>query len=162
MLLNSLPTYSMYENLVTTLTWEKKTLELDDITKALLAFHQRKKNIDENFLGEGLVVKGNYEHGRSSNNGDSKGKNCRSKSRRRKNINCYKCGKKGHIKQDCPDRKKNKDDKNECSSKSTNVVEDNSDDLEGDMLSVASNSEHLVDSWILDSACLFHVTPNRD
>jgi hypothetical protein len=41
-------------------------------------------------------------------------------------------------------------------------VEDNSDDADGDMLSVASNLEHPVDSWILDSACLFHVTPNRD
>ena len=30
------------------------------------------------------------------------------------------------------------------------------------MLSVASNSEQPVDSWILDSACSFHMTPNRD
>jgi hypothetical protein len=72
-------------------------LELEDVIGALLAFHQMKKNIDENPQGEGLVVRGNYEHGRSSNKGDSKGKNSRSKSRRRKDINCYKCGKKGHI-----------------------------------------------------------------
>jgi hypothetical protein len=94
--------------------------------------------------------------------GDSKGKNSRSKSKRRKDINCYKCGKKGHMKRDCPNRKKNKDNENEGSSKSANVVEDNSDDADGDMLSVASTSEHPVDSWILDSACSFHVTPNRD
>jgi hypothetical protein len=48
MLLNSFPTSSTYENLVTTLTWGKKTLKLEDVTGALLAFHQRKKNIDEN------------------------------------------------------------------------------------------------------------------
>jgi hypothetical protein len=48
MLLNSFPTSSTYENLVTTLTWGKQTLELEDVTRALLAFHQRKKNIDEN------------------------------------------------------------------------------------------------------------------
>jgi hypothetical protein len=41
-------------------------------------------------------------------------------------------------------------------------VEDNSNDIDGDMLFVASNSEHPVDSWILDSACSFHATPNRD
>jgi hypothetical protein len=41
-------------------------------------------------------------------------------------------------------------------------VEKNSDDIDGDMLSVASNSKHLVDSWILKSACPFHVTSNRD
>jgi hypothetical protein len=76
-------------------------LELEDVTGAILAFHQRKKNIDENSQGEGLVIKGNYKRGRSSNKGDSKCKNSRSKSRRRKDINCYKCRKKGHKKQDC-------------------------------------------------------------
>jgi hypothetical protein len=162
MLLNSLPTSSTYENLVTTLTWGKETLELEDVTGALLAFHQRKKNIDENSQGEGLVVKGNHECGRSNNRGDSKGKNSRSKSKRRKDINCYKRGKKGHMKRDCPDRKKNKDEENEGSSKSANVVEDNSQNADGDMLSVASISEHPVDSWILDSSCSFQVTPNRD
>jgi hypothetical protein len=50
-------------------------LELEDVIGALLAFHQRKKNIDENSQGEWLVVKGNYECGRSNNMGDSKGKN---------------------------------------------------------------------------------------
>jgi ribosomal protein RSM22 (predicted rRNA methylase) len=94
--------------LVTTLTWGKETLELEDVTGAILAFHQRKKNIDENSQGEGLVIKGNYKRGRSSNKGDSKCKNSRSKSRRRKDINCYKCRKKGHKKQDCPDPKKKK------------------------------------------------------
>ena len=162
MLLNSLPTSFMYENLVTTLTWRKKTFKLKDVIGALLAFHQRKKNIDENLQGKWLVVKGNYERRRSSNKGESKGKNSRSKSKRRKDINCYKCGKKGHIKWDCPDRKMDKDNENEGSLKSSNVVEDNSDDADGDMLSIASNLEHPMASWILDSACFFHVTPNRD
>jgi hypothetical protein len=30
------------------------------------------------------------------------------------------------------------------------------------MLSIASNSEHPMGSWILDSICLFHVMPNKD
>jgi hypothetical protein len=51
MLLNLLPTSSMYENLVTTLTWGKETMELKDVTGAPLAFHQRKKNIDGSFQG---------------------------------------------------------------------------------------------------------------
>jgi hypothetical protein len=109
MLLNSFPTSSTYENLVTTLIWGKETLELEDVTGAQLPFHQNNKNIDENSQGKGLVVKGNYEHGRSNNRGDLKGKNSRSKFRRRNDINCYKCGKKRHTKRDCPDRKKNKD-----------------------------------------------------
>ena len=40
-LLNSLP--ESYDNLVTTRMWEKETLELEDITGALLSFNQRKK-----------------------------------------------------------------------------------------------------------------------
>jgi hypothetical protein len=66
------------------------------------------------------------------------------------------------MKRDYSDRKKNKDDENEGSSKSANVMEDNSDDADGDMISVASTSEHPVNSWILDLACSFHMTPNRD
>ena len=53
------------------------------------------------------------------------------------------------MKPDCPDRKKNKDDENEGSSKSANVVENNSNDAGGDMLSVASTSEHPVDSGFI-------------
>ena len=37
MLLNSLPTSPMYENSVTTLTWGKEIMELEDDTRALLA-----------------------------------------------------------------------------------------------------------------------------
>jgi hypothetical protein len=66
------------------------------------------------------------------------------------------------MKWDYPDWKKNKDDENEGSSKFANIVEDNSDDADGYMLSVASNSEHPMNSWILDSECSFHMTPNRD
>jgi hypothetical protein len=66
------------------------------------------------------------------------------------------------MKWDCPDLKnEKKDDENEGSSRSTNVVEEDSDVADGDMLSVASTSEHLVDSWLLDTACSFHVTSNR-
>ena len=43
-LLNSLP--ESYDNLVTTLMWGKKTLELEEITGALLSFNQRKKASD--------------------------------------------------------------------------------------------------------------------
>ena len=39
MLLNSISNIPTYENLIMTLTWGKKTLELEDITSALLGFH---------------------------------------------------------------------------------------------------------------------------
>ena len=42
------------------------------------------------------------------------------------------------------------------------VVEEDSESGDGDMLSVSSNSDHLTDSWILDSTCSYHMTPNKD
>ena len=54
MLLNSLSTSSMYENLVTTLMWGKETLDLEEIMSILLGFNQRKNANDESSQGEGL------------------------------------------------------------------------------------------------------------
>jgi hypothetical protein len=69
--------------------------------------------------------------------------------------------KRGHMKWDCPDLKNKNEDEKEGTSRSTNVVEDNSDVADGDMFTVASTSEHPVNSWLLDLACSFHVTSNR-
>ena len=30
------------------------------------------------------------------------------------------------------------------------------------MISVSSSQDHLTDSWIMDSTCSYHVTPNKD
>jgi hypothetical protein len=53
---------------------------------------------------------------------------------------------KRHIKRDCLYQKKNKANENQGSSKFANAVEDNSDNADGDMFSIASNSEHHMDS----------------
>ena len=113
MLLNSLPASPTYESLVTTLMWDKEILNLEEITSALLGFQIRKKASDEGTQGEGLVVKGNQERRRSNTRNGSSENKSRSKSRRRKDIQFYKCGKKGHMKRECPDRKKGNDDKEE-------------------------------------------------
>ena len=48
------------------------------------------------------------------------------------------------------------------SSKSTNVVEEgDSKSDDGDVLSVSSSRDHLMDFWIMDSACYYHMTPNK-
>ena len=65
MLLNSLPTSSTYENLVTTLMWGKEILDLEEITSVILGFNQMKKANDESSQGEGLVAKSNSKHGRN-------------------------------------------------------------------------------------------------
>ena len=62
-LLNSLP--ESYDNLVTTLMWGKETLELEEITGALLSFNQMKKVSDGSSQGERHVAKSNQECGRN-------------------------------------------------------------------------------------------------
>ena len=80
-----------------------------------------------------------------------------------KNIQCYKCRKKGYIKRKCLEWKKGNTENREGSSKSTNVVEEgDSESSDSDMLSISSNRDHLADSWIMDSTCSSHITPNKD
>ena len=98
MLLNSLPASSTYENLVTTLMWGKETLDLEEITSVLLSFNQKKKANDESSQVEGLLAKGNQERGRNKFWNESSNNKSQYKSRKRKNIQCYKCGKMGHVK----------------------------------------------------------------
>uniref|UniRef100_A0A2N9H2K3 Integrase catalytic domain-containing protein n=1 Tax=Fagus sylvatica TaxID=28930 RepID=A0A2N9H2K3_FAGSY len=62
----------------------------------------------------------------------------------------------GHFKRDCPEWKKEKEE----SSKFVNIVAVDSE-LDGDMLSVSSSIDDLNNSWLLDSACSFHVTPHK-
>ena len=76
-------------------------------------------------------------------------------------MKCYKCQKKRHIKRDCPGWKRGKEKDKEGSSRSANIVAADSDS-NGDMLSVSSSANWMIDSWIMDSACSFHMTPHRD
>jgi hypothetical protein len=56
LLLYSLP--PSYDHLITTLTYGKETVELEEITAALLSYDMRKKNIaGEASHGDGLLVK---------------------------------------------------------------------------------------------------------
>ena len=44
------------------------------------------------------------------------------------------------------------------------VVEETSDDSEvgADLLSISSGSKVLLESWVLDSTCSYHMTPKKD
>jgi hypothetical protein len=100
-------------------------------------YQQKHKNSTES-SGEGLVVKGYQDRGRKKDN-DEKSAKGRSKSKS-KTVKCYKCQKNGHIKRDCPEWNKRKEE----SSTSVNVVADSESD--GDMLSVSSSTNGLNNS----------------
>ena len=87
------------------------------------------------------------------NHGKSRGKGRRSQSR---GPNDYQyCGKTGHKKKDCWNRKKNEGDKPD-GDKEANVVSNKSEE-DAFLLSL----ESVDDSWVLDSSASFHATPHR-
>ncbi|KAE8673805.1 hypothetical protein F3Y22_tig00111772pilonHSYRG00229 [Hibiscus syriacus] len=60
-MLYSLP--PSYEHMVTTLTYGKETINVEEITAALLAQNQQKQNAGENSQADSLYVKGNRDRG---------------------------------------------------------------------------------------------------
>lgn len=89
-LLCSLP--PSYEHVVTTLTYGKESIKTEDITAALLARElRRKNNAVEAPQAEGLLVSGEPSRGKVE-----------AKSKRKKKVQCFKCGDWGHVKKECP------------------------------------------------------------
>jgi hypothetical protein len=90
--------------------------------------------------GKGFRNCGNYRKGKS-------------KSRLGK-IECWNCGKKGHLKKDCRTLKKQRDGQQERNQEA-NVT--------GDVLQDALilSVDNISESWVVDSGASFHVTPHR-
>jgi hypothetical protein len=87
----------------------------------------------------------------SGNHGNSR--KSRSKSRLG-NIECWNCGKKGHLKKDCRAPKKQRDGQQE-KNQEANVT--------GDMLQDALilSVDNISESWVVDSGAPFHSTTDR-
>ena len=99
------------------------------------------------------------ERGSSGSHGQS-----RSKSKgKRKNLKCYHCGMRGHLKKDCWHRK-NVEKSSEAST-SQGCVASTSDDGEILYSEVAIGSKggkQLTVVWIMDSRATWHMTPRQD
>ena len=91
-LLCSLP--DSYDHLVTTLTYGKEKVQVDDVVSTLLSHEQRKKNNSlEESSGSAFMAR------RDQSGEDKKG------NKKKKGPQCYKCKGWGHKKAECPELK---------------------------------------------------------
>jgi hypothetical protein len=133
---------------------DSNNLKFDDVVGVILSEEMQWKSTSEtsgNVLnmenmgrqkdrGKGFVNRGNSRKGRS-------------KSRLGK-IECWNCGKKGHLKKDCRDPKKQRDGQREINHEA-NVTSDVLQDAL--ILSV----DNISVSWVVESGASFHATSHR-
>ncbi|KAL2652641.1 hypothetical protein R1flu_020769 [Riccia fluitans] len=94
------------EHLVQTLMYGKDPLSFDDVYSALLSKDSRKMVGKIKATSIALIVERGRIHDRSGNGKARGGSKGRSKSRRKSQhskteLECWKCGKMGHMKKDC-------------------------------------------------------------
>ena len=160
-LLQSLP--DSYDQLIINYTNNVLSdyIVFDDVAAAVLEEESRRKNKEDRLGSSKQVEALTMTRGRSTEHGSSGSHNHgRSKSRSRKNIKCYNCGKKGHVKKDCWRNKSTPETSN-----SQGCVAGSSGD--GDVLysGAATTSEgrkELTDVWIMDSGATWHMTSHRE
>uniref|UniRef100_A0A2N9E5C8 CCHC-type domain-containing protein n=1 Tax=Fagus sylvatica TaxID=28930 RepID=A0A2N9E5C8_FAGSY len=162
-LLASLPT--SFNHLVTMLMYGNDTLELEEVTSALLSHSKMKQDGDAQ--GDGLVVHSKPNRSRKKSRGsNSNNERSQSKSCAKKDIECLYCHKEGHYKNQCKELKQHLEErKNEKKAvEVASVVEEKSDDneVDGDLLSVSSCDDALSESWFLDFACSYHMCLKKE
>jgi hypothetical protein len=130
------------------------TLKFYDVVGVILREEMRQKNTSET---SGNVL--NMENmGRKKDRGKGLGNHGNSRKSRSKsilrNIECWNCGKKGHLKKDCRAPKKQRDGQQE---------KNQEENVTGDVLqdSLIIFVDNIFKSWVLDSGDSFHSTPHR-
>ncbi|KAE8669377.1 putative LRR receptor-like serine/threonine-protein kinase [Hibiscus syriacus] len=96
--------------------------------------------------------------GRSTERGQSSShKHGRSKSRSKKNLKCYNCGKKGHLKKDCWSLNKNSNPQGNTANTS-----DDGDALCCEASTTVEGRKRYADIWLIDSGATYHMTSRRE
>ena len=104
--------------------------------------------------------------GRSTERGPNGSHNHgRSKSKSKKNVKCYNCGKKGHVKKECWSNKKRKEGKEHESSNDQGCVASISDDGEilcSEATTISEGKKQLSDVCLIDSGATWHIISWRE
>jgi hypothetical protein len=130
------------------------TLKFDDVFGVILSEEMQWKSIGET-LGNALNME---NRGRQKDRGKGSGNHGNSRKGRSKsrfgNIECWNCGKKGHLKKDCRAPKKQRyghQEKNQEANVTGDVLQD----------SLILSVDNISESWVVDSRASFHATPHR-
>jgi hypothetical protein len=130
------------------------TLKFDDVVGVILSEEMRWKSIGET-SGNALNME---NRGRQKDRGKGSGNHGNSRKGRSKSklgkIECWNCGKKGHLRKEYRAPKKQRDGQHERNQE---------ENVTGDVLQDALilSVDNISKSWVVDSGASFHATPHR-
>ncbi|KAL7372232.1 hypothetical protein ABVT39_012552 [Epinephelus coioides] len=151
-LLGSLP--SSYATVVTALETKMDNLTLQFVQEALINEEQKRVQADNDGAASGgasamsTQVRGDMQPNSKAVGAD-----------RSSSFRCYKCGKEGHIKRDCPNRKK----KNKTHKAKSMMCEDAEDSSESAFVVKETNQNEMSQTeWLIDSGASKHMTCHKE
>lgn len=135
----------------------RESLSLVEVQSALNSKELNERNEQKaSVSGEGLIVGG--KRTKKDNHLEKKKSKPQSEnSGNVPNIRCYHCKKEGHTQRFCPERQNGYNSHRSKEGGNAMIVQDGYESAEALMVSSGKSDG----KWIMDSGCLFHMTPNK-
>ena len=154
LLLQSLPD-SYYQLIINMTNNLADSLVFDDVATSILNEESRRKNKEDKQANSQQAETLSVTRERSMERNSSRSHNHgRSKLRSTKNVKCYNCGKKGHVKKEYWNNPKRREGKDPESSNAQRCVASTSDDgeiLYNGATTVSESRKRLSDVWLINS-----------
>ncbi|KAH9767897.1 Integrase catalytic domain-containing protein [Citrus sinensis] len=157
-----------YDQLIINLTNNNPAdnLVFDDVAASVLNEESRRKNKENRQANSQQAEALSVMRGRSTERGPSGTHNHgKSKSKSKKNVKCYNCGKKWYVKKECWSNQKRREGKEPDSSNAQDRVTSTSDDgeiLYSETITISEGRKRLSDVWLRDSGATWHMTSQRE